>query len=174
MAITNTYNLVDFGVTSKVVKLMKEAKVIRLYAIGASYLVAKDLQHKLERINKTTTLYEDTHMQIVSSNNATEEDIAIIISYSGQTREILDMAKTVKSNGCKIVSITQYSNNKLMSIADFNLFVPTIEEAPRVGAGTSRLCQLSVVDYLYHFYLEIEDKKYMERIIKTNDLLKKN
>lgn len=173
-AITNTYNLVDLNVIEQVIKKMKSANIIRLFAIGASYLVAKDIQHKLERINKTSLLYEDTHMQIVNSNNANVEDLAIIVSYSGETKEIVEMAKTIKSNGCKIVSLTQYSNNKLMSLADYNLFVPTIETAPRVGAGTSRLTQLTVVDFLYHSYLEIEDKKYMEKIIKTNDLLRKN
>ncbi|EHR35490.1 MurR/RpiR family transcriptional regulator [Helcococcus kunzii] len=173
-AINNTYNLIDYEVIDKVVNLMKKAKVIRLFAIGASYLVAKDLQQKFERINKFSVLYEDTHLQIVNSNNATKDDLAIIISYSGETKELTSMAKNIKSNGCKIVSITQYSNNKLMSMADYNLFVPQIEKSLRIGAGSSRISQLSVVDYLYHLYLEIEDKKYMEKIIQTNKLLQKN
>ncbi|MCT1796118.1 MurR/RpiR family transcriptional regulator [Helcococcus kunzii] len=173
-AINNTYNLIDYEVVDKVVNLMKKAKVIRLFAIGASYLVAKDLQQKFERINKFSVLYEDTHLQIVNSNNATKDDLAIIISYSGETKELTSMAKNIKSNGCKIVSITQYSNNKLMSMADYNLFVPQIEKSLRIGAGSSRISQLSVVDYLYHLYLEIEDKKYMEKIIQTNKLLQKN
>ena len=173
-SINNTYNLIDYEVVDKVVNLMKKAKVIRLFAIGASYLVAKDLQQKFERINKFSVLYEDTHLQIVNSNNATKDDLAIIISYSGETKELTSMAKNIKSNGCKIVSITQYSNNKLMSMADYNLFVPQIEKSLRIGAGSSRISQLSVVDYLYHLYLEIEDKKYMEKIIQTNKLLQKN
>lgn len=173
-AINNTYNLIDYEVVDKVVNLMKKAKVIRLFAIGASYLVAKDLQQKLERINKFSVLYEDTHMQIINSNNATKDDLAIIISYSGETVELNSMAKNIKSNGCKIVSITQYSNNRLMSMADYNLFVPKIEKSLRIGAGSSRISQLSVVDYLYHLYLEVEDKKYMEKIIQTNKLLQKN
>lgn len=172
-AINNTYNLIDYVVVDEVIKLMKKAKAIRLFAIGASFLVAKDLQQKLERINKVSVLYEDTHMQIVNSNNSTQDDLAIIISYSGETKELNDMAKTIKSNGCKIVSITQYSNNKLMGMADYNLFVPKIEKPLRIGAGSSRISQLSVIDYLYHLYLEIEDKKYMEKIIQTNKLLEK-
>lgn len=172
-AINNTYNLIDYVVVDEVIKLMKKAKAIRLFAIGASFLVAKDLQQKLERINKVSVLYEDTHMQIVNSNNSTQDDLAIIISYSGETKELNDMAKTIKSNGCKIVSITQYSNNKLMGTADYNLFVPMIEKPLRIGAGSSRISQLSVIDYLYHLYLEIEDKKYMEKIIQTNKLLEK-
>ena len=172
-AINNTYNLIDYNIVDEVIKQMKKAKVIRLFAIGASYLVAKDLQHKLERINKLSVLYEDTHMQIINSNNASKDELSIIISYSGETKELNDMARNIKSNGCKIVSITQYSNNKLMSMADYNLFVPKIEQSLRIGAGSSRISQLSVIDYLYHLYLEIEDKKYMEKIIQTNKLLEK-
>lgn len=173
-AINNTYNLIDYDVIDEILKLIKKSKVIRIYGIGASFLVAKDLQQKLERINKLTILYEDTHMQIINSNNASSTDLSILISYSGQTSEILEMAKNIKSNGGKIISLTQYSNNKLIGMADYNLFVPKIEKLLRLSASSSRISQLTVIDYIYHTYLEIENRDYMEKIITTNKLLEKD
>lgn len=172
-AINNTYNLIDYQVIGEVIKLIKKSKIIRLFGIGASFLVCKDFQQKLERINKVSILYEDTHMQLINSNNTQEDDLAIIVSYSGQTREIIDMANNVKSNGTKIISLTQYTSNKLMNIADYNLFVPQIEQKIRLGAGSSRISQLTVIDFLYHTYLSIENEKYMDKILTSNKLLEK-
>lgn len=172
-AINNTYNLVDYKVLSKIIELLNEKKVIRIFGIGASFLVAKDLQQKLERIDKISILYEDTHMQYINSNNTNEDDLAFIISYSGQTSEILEMAKNVKANGATLITLTQYSNNKLMAIADYNLFVPKIEQSLRLGASSSRVSQLTVIDYVYHAYLRNKNEALMEKIITTNKLLEK-
>lgn len=172
-AINNTYNLVDYDEVNKIINLLKKAKIIRLFGMGASYLVAKDFQLKLERINKTTVLFEDTHMQIISSNNLKPDEVAFMISYSGKTKEINEMAQNMKKKGGTIISLTQYSNNKLMQIADYNLFVPKIERPLRIGATSSRISQLSVIDYLYRIYMESDGDEVMLKILSTKELLEK-
>ncbi|MFM1533831.1 SIS domain-containing protein [Helcococcus ovis] len=124
----NTYNLVDYKQISKVVKLIDKSKVIRLYGLGASFLVAKDFQQKLERISKMTVLYEDTQLQLISSTNIQEDELAIVIFYSEQIKEVLEMAINIKLNNATLVSITKYSNNKLFNLSDFSLNVPNIEK----------------------------------------------
>ena len=96
-----------------------------------------------------------------------------MISYSGKTKEINEMAKNIKENGGTIVSLTQYSNNKLMQIADYNLFVPKIEKPLRVGATSSRISQLSVIDYIFRMYMESDSEEVMHKILSTKKLLEK-
>ena len=139
----------------------------------ASFLVAKDFQQKLERINKRTFLYEDIHLQLISSTNLEPGDVAIIVSYSGITKEIIEIAQNVKMCGGKIIAITKYGTNKLSSMSDFNLFVPMLEKPLRVGASSSRVSQLSVVDIVYNTYISLEKDKSMEKILSTNKLLEK-
>lgn len=43
----------------------------------------------------------------------------------------------------------------------------------RVGASSSRVSQLSVVDIVYNTYLSMEKDKSMEKILSTNKLLEK-
>lgn len=172
-AINNTYNLMDFTDVDRIVELINKAKNIRIFGIGASFLVAKDLQQKLERVNKRTTLYEDTHLQLISSTNISDDEIAIVISYSGITKEIIDMAENIKKNNGIIITLTKYNNNKLMTLADYNLFVPNIESSLRISASSSRISQLCVLDILFHTYIEKYKEKSMEKIISTNKLLEK-
>lgn len=173
-AITNTYNLVDFEELKKIIEKMKATQVIRLFGIGASFLVCKDFQQKLERINKFSVLYEDTHMQLINAKNIKSDELAFIISYSGQTQEILKMANIIKSNGATIIAITRYDHNKLMNLADHNLFVPSIEEIHRIGAGSSRISQFSIIDILYNIYIEDTKEKSTDNILETGKLLKKD
>ncbi len=172
-AITNTFNLIDYEELSKIIKIIDNTKVIRLYGIGASYLVCKDFQQKLERINKLNVLYEDTHLQLISASNIESDELAFVISYSGKTREILEMAEMIKANGATLISITAYDHNKLMQLADYNLFVPKIEGLQRISAGSSRISQLSIIDIIYNTYIETVREKYMNNILETSKLLKK-
>lgn len=173
MAIQNIYNLLDFDELDRIVALLLSQRYVYLYGIGASFLVAKDFQQKLERINKRTFLYEDIHLQLISSTNLEPGDVAIIVSYSGITKEIIEIAQNVKMCGGKIIAITKYGTNKLSSMSDFNLFVPMLEKPLRVGASSSRVSQLSVVDIVYNIYISLEKDKSMEKILSTNKLLEK-
>ena len=173
MAIQNIYNLLDFDELDRIVALLLSQRYVYLYGIGASFLVAKDFQQKLERINKRTFLYEDIHLQLISSTNLEPGDVAIIVSYSGITKEIIEIAQNVKMCGGKIIAITKYGTNKLSSMSDFNLFVPMLEKPLRVGASSSRVSQLSVVDIVYNTYISLEKDKSMEKILSTNKLLEK-
>lgn len=172
-SINNTYNLIDFQELDKIIDLINESDHIKLFGIGASFLVAKDFQQKLERVGKWTSLYEDTHMQLISASNTKEAELTIVISYSGITREIIEMAENIKSKNGVLVAITKYSNNKLMTMADYNLFVPNIESTLRISASSSRISQLCVADIIFHAYMEKYKDKSMDKIISTNKLLEK-
>ena len=172
-AITNTYNLIDFIELNKIIEKIDEAKIIRLFGIGASYLVCKDFQQKLERINKYSILHEDTHMQFISASNIQKDEIAIVISYSGMTQEIVKMANMIKDNGANLISITRYDSNKLMNLADYKMFVPSIEGLQRISAGSSRISQLSLIDVIFNAYVDKMKLKYADNITKTGQLLDK-
>lgn len=172
-AIQNVYNLLDFEELDTIVHLLHSCRYVYLYGIGASFLVAKDFQQKFERINKRTFLYEDLHMQLVSSTNIEKGDIAIIISYSGLTKEMIEIAHNIKMRQGIIISITKYGSSKLISLSDYNLYVPKLENPLRTGASSSRVSQLCVVDILFNAYLSIETDKSMDKIILTNKLLEK-
>lgn len=172
-AIQNTFSLLDFQELNTIVDLLSACRYVYLFGIGASFLVARDLQQKLERINKKTILYEDIHLQLVSSTNIEQGEVAIIFSYSGLTKEIIEMARNIKQRGGIIIAVTKYGSSKLISLSDYNLYVPQIEAPLRISAGSSRISQLSVVDILYQVYLASVHSQSMDKIIATNKLLEK-
>ena len=73
----------------KAVELLTNAKTIYIFSVGVSSLVGLDFYYKLSRINKRCIVHEDTHLQVTSSVLMQEGDVAVVISYSGETKEVL-------------------------------------------------------------------------------------
>ena len=81
-------------------------------------------------------------------------DLAVAISYSGLTKEVVTCAKTAKENGATVIVITRNSpGTDLVRYADRTLSVAATELITRSGAMSSRISQLNVVDVLYASYV---------------------
>jgi DNA-binding MurR/RpiR family transcriptional regulator len=136
------------------VKLLKRCRVVNLFGIGASLLVARDFQLKLLRVDKPCNLSGDWHTQLLYAKNMRPSDLAVAISYSGLTKEVVTCAKTAKENGATVIAITRNSpGTDLVRYADRTLSVAATELITRSGAMSSRISQLNVVDVLYASYV---------------------
>ena len=166
-SLEKTRKLLDEDILRQCVNLLERCGSIALFGMGSSYLVARDACMKFLRINKACYLGEDWHLQLLHAKNLTKNDIAIIISYSGLTEEMITCAKTVKERGAAIIAITRFADSKLSRIADFNLYVAASEFLVRSGAMSSRISQLNVVDILYTAYLNRHYEEMAIQVKKT-------
>ncbi|MBM7539881.1 MurR/RpiR family transcriptional regulator [Amphibacillus cookii] len=167
LSLEETTNLLDFDVIKHCVEMIYDCEKLVLFGIGASLIVAKDAQLKFTRINKMAYVSEDWHTQLLMARNMTPNDLGIVISYSGQTQEMIECAKTAKHNKAELISITKYGQAPIMDIADHNLFVAANEYAFRSGAMSSRISQLNLVDILYTCYVNMQYEKSIEILEKT-------
>ena len=145
ITMTNIQSLYDTqAVTSvssikKSIDLMKNSNNILLFGLGSSYIVAKDLCIKLLRINKPCTLNEDWHLQLLSARNSKPNDLAIVISYSGQTQEIIECVKELKNNKTPIIAITRCVETQISLLSDVKLYTTSNESLFRSAAMSSRI-----------------------------------
>ena len=172
-ALEQTYELFDRTVMERVANLLNKSSMIHLYGLGASYLVMEDLQMKLVRIGRYCSLVHDLHLQMVDASNAKAGEVALVASYSGQTQEMIALAKRLKERGCIVVAITQYAHNELAGQADYCLHVPVTEKKLRTSASSSHITMLYIVEMLYQLLLEKDYDQDMDRIIETGALLEK-
>ena len=165
--------LVDYTEVEKAASLIHKSSLVHLFGMGASYLVAEDFMMKLARVKKVGCLYHDIHLQLVDAGNVGVDEVCLIISYSGQTREVLKAAQEIRQNGGIIISLTQYSDNQLARMADCRLYVPATEEALRISAGSSRISQLVMIDILFSRILAMDYESSMVRIVDSQHILPK-
>jgi DNA-binding MurR/RpiR family transcriptional regulator len=148
-AITDTVEQLDIPVLARVISAMTKARNIDIYGIGASGLVAVDLQSKLRRIGLPAMAAVDGHAAMTSAALLTDRDVAIGISHSGETLDILEPIRLAQDRGCTTVAISNYPQSSLARTADLVLTTATRETVFQAGSMASRTAQLTVVDCIY-------------------------
>ena len=73
-------------------KALEQAKHVYLFGEGGSAIVCDDFIHKLMRIVKPSNYCPDIHLQMTFVPAMTQEDLAIFVLYSGETKGIVTAA----------------------------------------------------------------------------------
>jgi RpiR family carbohydrate utilization transcriptional regulator len=129
---------------------------IEFYGVGNSGIVALDAQHKFFRLGVTSAAISDGHMQVMSATMLKPDDCAVIISNSGRSRDLLDVAEIARKKGATVIIITasgsplaltcksalQHGANQVLLAADHP------EDADRYSPMVSRLLHLLIIDIL--------------------------
>lgn len=169
-AIEDTLQVLDYEEVYKAVNVVHKARLINFFGVGASGIVALDASQKFMRINKICQSYTDPHLQVTSAANLTKGDVAVAISYSGETRDILESTRVAKQSGATIIAVTKYGRSTLSETADIKLFLSSPETTMRSGAMASRIAQLNMIDILFSGVASKEYqhiKKHLDRTYKA-------
>lgn len=153
LSLEETQMMLDPEVIDACVKAIHKCERLSIFGIGASQIVAKDAKLKFTRINKMAFVSEDWHTQLLYAKTMSAGDVALIISYSGKTEEMVKCAETAKENGAIVISMTQLGDSPIADIADYSLYVASNEFSFRSGAMSSRLAQLNLIDVIYSAYV---------------------
>jgi DNA-binding MurR/RpiR family transcriptional regulator len=168
-----TVNLLEEEELDKAIELLINAKDIYIYSVGVSALVGQDFYYKLSRINKRCIAHIDTHLQITSSVLMQPGDVAIAISYSGETNEVIRCTENAIKRKIPVIAITKASiNNKVAELANVVLRVPSVEKSLREGAISSRISQLAIIDMLFIGMARNNIKEVEEKLIETRKAVK--
>jgi DNA-binding MurR/RpiR family transcriptional regulator len=172
-SITDTTRLLDLKQLQKAIDALRKARQIDLYGVATSGLVAQDFYQKLVRIGLRASTFSDPHMQVTSASNLSADDVAIGISYSGETSETIDALKCASENGATTISLTKFGSSKLASLADICLFTSTLEEGMRRGDMASRIAQLHIIDILFVGLISEQFDDLVPRLENSFQMIKK-
>lgn len=148
-SINQTIKLINKDSIEFIAKRIMNCNAVKIFGVGASALVAEDLFSKLIRINKNVCFCRDNHVQLTYAANLSPNDVAVIISYSGKTSEIIEILELAKRQKAFIVAITKFGKNPLAYGAENVIYTSSPEIHHRSGAMSSRIAQLVIVDLLY-------------------------
>ncbi|MBR2047643.1 MAG: MurR/RpiR family transcriptional regulator [Oscillospiraceae bacterium] len=168
VSLEESKQLLDTVVLRRCVELLCGARVIYLFGLGASLCAAKDANLKFLRLNKMCMINEDWHSQILQARNAGPEDVALVISYSGVTVEIIECMKELKQNKTPIIAITRCVQSPVTELADETLYTAANESLFRSGAMSSRMSQLNIVDILYTAMANEQYEQSLRQLSKTH------
>lgn len=123
------------------------------------------------RIGKSSSDCPNIHLQMSFVPVMTQEDLAIFVSYCGETKGIVTAAKWAKEMNIPSVAITQSAYNKPGKLVDHVLTIPSQEQPLRIVAMSSRYFSLIVVDLLYYGLVKRNKEEYAQKIINTRRVI---
>ncbi|WP_433226385.1 MurR/RpiR family transcriptional regulator [Microtetraspora malaysiensis] len=132
-----------------IVEAIASARRIDAYGVGASGLVAVDMAQKLMRIGLPGHSFTDAHLALTSAALVRAGDVAVGVSCTGETPDVLGPMRVATAAGATTVAITNNPRSSLAELADHVLVSAGRETAFRPGALASRISQLLIVDCIF-------------------------
>lgn len=149
LGIEETIANLDMDVLVRAIDAIDAAPKIIIFGIGASNLVALDLQQKLLRIDRVAFAFSGSHDALSAAALTRPGDVVVALSHSGSTLEPIELLRLAKSRGATTIAITNVHGSPLARMAELVLYTAVRETTFRSGAMSSRTVQLTLVDCLF-------------------------
>lgn len=132
----------------KAIKAIHTSKHISIFAVENSVSVANDLMIKLLYLGKQVTLYDDGYLQSINASNLCKGDLAIGISYSGNSKDTVEALKIAHDKKAITIAIVNFENTMITKSAD--IVLSTSNDQFLYGdAIFSRTVQTALIDMIY-------------------------
>lgn len=123
------------------------AKRVEFYGFGASAAVAADAQHKFFRLQISSNVYSDPHIQTMSAMSLTPDDVVVAISQSGQTRALIEALRLANQAGACTITLAP-SGSPVARESKIAISIDAEEEVEIYTPLSSRIAHLVVIDLL--------------------------
>lgn len=148
--LADTAASLDTAQLEAAVAAIAAARRVDVYGIGASNLVGQDLVQKLLRIGRIAHSHPDPHLAVTNAVQLRPGDVAIAITHSGRTQDVIEPLRVAFDHGATTVAITGRADGAIVAYADLILATSSARESElRPAAMSSRTSQLLVVDCLF-------------------------
>jgi DNA-binding MurR/RpiR family transcriptional regulator len=172
LAVEDTARSLDAAMVQSAAKAVSKARKIDIYGAGYSAFSALDAKSKLLRLGLVADAFADSHMQIMAASALMKGDVAIGISHTGSSRDVVDALKAARSARATTIAISNFSPSPITQAADFVLLTASRETPLGGEVLTSRIAQLCVIDVLSAAIALQLGEKCLEFIRRSSDAVK--
>jgi len=140
-------NALDTTLINRAVDVLTQANKISFFGLGASSSVAHDALNKFFRFNIPVSCFDDVVMQKMSCINSDEGDVIVLISHTGRTKALVEVARLAHENDAFVIALTAY-NSPLAEHSNLVLSMSVPEDTDIYMPMASRIAQLVLIDVL--------------------------
>ncbi|MFL2106246.1 MurR/RpiR family transcriptional regulator [Desemzia sp. FAM 23991] len=146
--ISDTLSLLNKDELQRAAEFLNQAKEIKIFAINNNLFLCHDFKSQMTRIGKTVHLC--TVDQGYEAVNCDPNTCIILISYTGETKEIVHLLPILESRKTPIIVLTSIGDNTLTKQADCVLRMTTREKLySKIGSFSSNSSISFLLDTLY-------------------------
>lgn len=119
--INKTLELIDINLISRVAKKIVESKNTFCIGAGDSIYFCEILTKNLRCVGKRSEFFQHRHDMIYNMEKCESKDVIIVISVSGETKQLIEAVNIAKDRGAYIIALTHLSVNSISELSDANL-----------------------------------------------------
>ncbi|MEK5520542.1 MurR/RpiR family transcriptional regulator [Heyndrickxia sp. FSL W8-0423] len=148
MTISDTLSLINNDELQKATDLLNQAEEIKVFSLNNNLLLCNDFKSHMGRIGRKVNLCTvDQGYEAASCNSNT---CAIVISYTGETSDIISLLPMLKKRKTPIIALTSIGDNTLTKYADCIFRITTREKLySKIGSFSSNDSISFLLDVLY-------------------------
>jgi DNA-binding MurR/RpiR family transcriptional regulator len=148
-SLNDTAHLLDDAALERAVDALASARRIELYGAGRSAVVAQYAYVALMQLGLPARMVgADPHVQLMSATQLEEGDVALGISLSGSSRDIVEALRHARERGATCVCITRHARSPITQVAQVTLLAAarpsTVAGLPMFGD----VAQFAIVEML--------------------------
>ena len=163
----NTESVIDPEALDNAAKVIAKADRILIFGLGNSAAIANDAAHKFLRLGLSAQALCDNHIQAIAASHLKRGSVAIGISHSGASKDIVDALQLSRACGATAIGVTNFGASPLAEVSDICLFTKSDETKHSILAMSSRIAQLAIFDSIYTYIVLNSDKQSRQAIYNT-------
>lgn len=166
-------NQLDLTAVQQAVTCLTQASKVAFFGLGSSAVVAHDAFNKFLRFNVPVIWSDDIVIQRMSCINSRPDDVFVLISHTGRTKNMIELARLAGVNGSTVLAVTSPAS-PLASIATLSLTLDVMEDTDVYLPMVSRLAQLTVIDILATGFTLERGAAFQENLKRVKEALKES
>lgn len=148
--IDDTLRMLDEGVLDRAVGLLDSAYEICVFSAGVQADIAHAFADKMLKIGCNVVVERRANAAYYRAAHAMPGTVFVVLSYSGETDQLIRVAKKIRECNASLIAITSYGGSSLADLADVVLYVSTREKLVRnLGHFAMNISSLLLFDVLY-------------------------
>lgn len=148
-ALQASADLIDMPHMRRAAELVANASHIDIYGVGGSGSVAEVLAHRLYLLGLNVRAWTDLHMGLMSAAILPEGAVAIGISSSGQTEDVLEMMGLAREREATTIAVTSSQHSSLAELSDIVIRTAPRDDFLDIGVFTASHVQIFAANLLY-------------------------
>ena len=163
----------DNAAVNRAVDLLTQAKKIAFFGLGSSAAVAHDAMNKFFRFNVPVIYSDDIVLQRMSCMNCSDDDVIVLISHTGRTKSLVELAQLARENDAMVIALTS-PGTPLAREATLAITLDVPEDTDIYMPMVSRLAQLTVIDVLATGFTLRRGAKFRDNLKRVKEALKES
>lgn len=119
--VIKTIQMVSIGTIEDAIQKIHDSQKIYIFARGFSEMIANEMATKLQLLEKNCEVHNDPNIIKLKSQKVKNKELAIFISLSGETQELIEACKNLRINNISTITLTSKMDSSLAKLSELIL-----------------------------------------------------